>query len=113
MTKILDVMKAETVAAINAAKLSLIGSTRGESKDPETAAVTPYVKVEVEVAKGYGGYSRKRFTAKVSTDKILVADEALEREDYVVSFKNLSISYIDEKGNVYFRADDYSVKKEV
>ena len=54
--------------------------------------------------------SRCRFTVKIPSVPLKITEEQAENEEYSVSFKGLIISYIDSKGTVYFKADDYSVK---
>lgn len=97
---------------LNGKFLELLAISSGESTDPETGTVTPFVRLEVEVPRGNGDFSRCRFSVKVPNRKKLVSNTSLETDNFLVSFKCLEISYIDDRKNVYFRAEDYTIKKE-
>lgn len=108
----LEAMKKAVLRDLAKNPLLLLLVTLIEGKNKETGDITIYLRFDVEVPRGCGDISRCRFSVKVLGNKIPISEEALEQADYVVTFQNLDISYIDDSGNVYFKADDYSIKKE-
>lgn len=111
MKKIIEAMKSQTLDTINKASPHIISNTTGESKNSETGESIPYVKVEAEIPRGHGKFSLCRFDVKIPRGKILATEEELDACEFLVFFSNLEISYIDERGNVFFRADNYAIKK--
>lgn len=109
---IFNAMKEKVENALNNIKLDLLSLDEGESTNKETGEVSHFLRMEAEVPKGYDELSRCRFNVKILNGKRKISDEELDENDYSVIFEGLQISYIDNKGNVYFRADDYTVKKE-
>ena len=109
---IFGIMKQEAAAAINAARLELLGLEEKEKKN-EDGTVTKCVQVTCEVAKKSGVYSRCQFSVKIEGARMKLKPEQLDETDYIVIFDDLEISYIDTKGNVYFRASNYDVDAEV
>ena len=113
MKKMLDAMKDSAVKEINAAPLDLIGLEVGSTTDKDTGEVKHFVRVDVEVRKGSGHYSRCQFSVKIpDTSDLKVSAAELEEADYLVFFRDLEISFIDDHGNVYFRAAGYEVERE-
>lgn len=109
---ILDVMKLSTAKTLNGLQLDLISLEAGNTVDKETGERTDFVRVDVEVAKRNGLFSRCQFSVKIpDTTKLKVSVEELETSEYQAFFTDLSISYIDTKGNVYFKASSYDVEK--
>lgn len=109
--KILDVMKSNTVDALESLQHVLLSIEKGDSVNEKTGEVSNFVRCEAEVPRGYGAFSRCRFSVKIPDGKIKVEAEKLDEDDYSVIFSGLLVSYIDNNGNVYFRAEDYEVKK--
>ena len=110
---VLDAMKADLISIFEALFFLLLSITEGETVNKETGEVNRFVRLEVEVPRGYGALSRCRFTVKIPDGKPRVDIDDLDTNDYVVRFDGLNISYIDAKGTVYFRADDCEIKQEV
>ena len=108
---ILEAMKTYVETTLNDAMMDLISIGAETSVDKETGEVRKFVKAEVEAPKGYEALSRCRFTVKIENAELSLTEHQLEKADYTISFSNLKISYIDTKGNVYFKADSYEVNK--
>lgn len=106
---ILEAMKSHVTTTLEGALCTLISIGIDTSVDKETGEITKFVKAEAEVPKGFDAMSRCRFSVKIANSELAVTDKQLDEGDYTISFKGLSISYIDTKGNVYFRADSYEV----
>lgn len=104
---IYEAMKAYVETTLNAIPTDLIAIAAETSVDKETGEVANYVKAEAEVPKGYDALSRCRFTVKIMDAPLKVTETQLEDADYDITFSGLKISYIDTKGNVYFKADSY------
>ena len=66
-------------------------------------------RYEVEIPKGNGGFSKVRFSIKVLEEKLPIPPEILDDEDYQISFRDLKISFIDTRRNVYFKAEGYTI----
>ena len=111
MKRIIEAMKSQTLDTINRASPHIISNTAGETKNSETGEIVPHVKVEAEIPRGHGKYSLCRIAVKIPNGKILATEEELDSNDFLVSFTNLEITYIDDRGNVYFRADNYAIRK--
>lgn len=88
----------------------LISISSESSVDKETGEVTSFIRIEAEVQKGFDALSRCRYAVKILNAPLKVTEEQLENNYYVVTFKNLKITFIDSKGTVYFKADDYHVE---
>lgn len=112
MVSFLDAMKKQVIGTLANKYSDLLSQSVGQSVNKETGEVSDFLRVEFEVRKGNGELSRCRGTVKIPNGKMKITDEELNKNEYAVSFEGLEISFIDNKGNVYFRADDYTVKKE-
>lgn len=108
----LEVMKKMILRELNGVPLIVILVSIVESKNQETNAVTVSIRFDVEVPKGHDEASRCRFSVKVTGNKLPIAEEELDNNDFYVTFENLGITYIDAQGNVYFRADSFTLHKE-
>ncbi len=113
MVKIYDVMKKQTAALINELSLEVLAVEACETVNKENGEIIEFVRVDVEVAKGQGAFSRCQFSVKIpDTKKVKVKQEELLEAEYQVFFCDLEISFVDTKGNVYFRATSYDVERE-
>lgn len=88
----------------------LISISSETSVDKETGETSSFIRIEAEVQKGYDALARCRFSVKIPNAPLKITENQLSETDYVVTFKNLQISFIDSRNNVYFRAEDYAVK---
>lgn len=116
--KIVDLMKAEFVKNISSAELELIGgdlqeNRKRDAEGKETGDVERFVRIEVEVRKGNGSLSRLQISVKIPNGELKFKEEDLEKTEYLVFFEELEISFIDSKGNAYFRAKDYYVEEAI
>lgn len=109
---VLDAMKKNAVKVLENAELDLVSVLEGQKKNEETGEIVPFKRYEVEVEKGYEEFSRCRFTVKIENGKTIITEKNLEEDYYRISFKGLEVSYISDKGVVYFRASDATVEKE-
>lgn len=107
---ILAAMKTYVEGTLDNTPTDLISIGSKSSVDKETGEVINFIKAEVEVPKGYDALSRCRFTVKIMNSSLKVTETQIEDNDYHIVFNGLKISYIDAKGNVYFKADSYEVK---
>ena len=89
--KILDLMKTEFLKNLSLADLEL-----------------------VEGKEGNGALSRLQIPVKIPNGKLKFKSEEIENgtQSYLVYFKDLEISFIDSKGNAYFRAKDYEIEED-
>lgn len=109
---IYEQMKKNVEKELEGMALELLSLSEGKTEDKETGEIQRFVRCEAEVPKGAGAFARCRFTVKIPDGKLKLAEKELEEADFLVVFQGLSVSYIDTKGAVYFRAESYAVKKE-
>ena len=111
--KAIDALKSLLVAEITTSQPQLVSLSTG-SKDIKDESGLPtgehehFVKVEVEIPKKCGVLSKLRFEVKIVNGILKVTDSDILEKDYLVEFKNLEISYLDNR-NVYLRAFDYEL----
>lgn len=109
--KLSDAIKKIVSENVNALSLELIGLECAETTDSKTGEKKQFVRVDVEVSKGSGIFSRCQFCVKIpDTTRLKVSDEDLQNNNYQVFFTNLEVSYIDNFSNFYFRASNYDVE---
>ena len=108
---ILEAMKSFVTNTLEDVPNDLLAIASEQTTDKETGEIKNFIKCEAEVQKGFDALSKCRFTVKIPEGKLKVTETQLEESDYEISFQGLQISYIDSKGTVYFRADDYSIQK--
>lgn len=111
---ILEAMKRNTEYTLSGWSYELIGVSEGVNEDDEKK--TTFLRFEVEVGKDFPEklYRRLRFSVKViGVGSTKVTQEQLDENDsiYYIAFNNLTISYIDQHGTVYFRADAFEIKE--
>jgi len=111
--KIFEIIKKSVAEQISIVQTELIAIAEGQTTDRETGEINRFVKVSAEVAKRQGIFSRTQFDVKISDGRVKVDPAELENgeKEFEVFFKNLEISYIDSKGNVYFRAENYDIEE--
>lgn len=114
MKKIIDIMKAQTIAVFEGEQFELLAIGSGKTTDNDSGNETSFVRLEAEVPKNLKPYSRCRFTVKILNGVQKITQEEIDAGDtvFLVAFYDLDISYIDSKGNVYFRASNYEIEKE-
>ena len=111
MKRIFDVMKDEVSSKFEAQELDLLSVSDGTDTDKETGEITKYTRFEVEVPRGFSGYSRCRFTVKVPNMSSKVTNDDLAKKEYSIFFNGLLVSYISSRGDVYFRAEDFNIEE--
>lgn len=92
--------------------LDMIGISSGQDTNPENGDVTAYTRVDAEIPKGYDEFSRCQLSVKIPNSPMKITEDEICESDVSVTFSNLIISYINDRKNVYFRADDYDVRKD-
>lgn len=105
-------MKKIVAETLEGVELELLDVEEKQAVDRETGEISRFVSVAFMVPRGFDCFSRCQGTAKIPNGKIKLKSEDVDSEEMVVIFKGLEISYVDNIGNVYFRASDYDVKKE-
>lgn len=109
---ILDVMKRQVEQVFVQELFELLSISTGVSKDADERDV-PFVRLEVEVPRDLKPFGRCRFSVKVPNGVQKVTQEKIDESEeiFLVSFENLTVSYIDNKGTVYWKADAYDIEK--
>lgn len=111
MVTLIDAMKDMVVNALDEVSLKLLDVTAGESKD-ENGITIPFKRFEVEVPVGFEELSYCRFTVKIPESKVELTQKDIRKGVYTITFTGLEVSYISDKGSVYFRATDAKIVKE-
>ncbi|MCH5259539.1 MAG: hypothetical protein J1F18_07295 [Lachnospiraceae bacterium] len=106
-----DAMKKTVERTLEGVPLEIVSISNGESVNEETGEVSKFVRVEVEVPKGFDDLSKCRFQVKIPDGKLKVTETQLEEDEYIAKFSGLAITYVDNRGTVYFKSDDYNVAK--
>lgn len=106
-----DAMKKGVEKTLEGVPLELVSISEGESTNEQTGEISRFIRVEVEVPKGFDDLSKCRFQVKVPDGKLKVTEMQLDEDEYTAKFSGLAISYIDNRGTVYFKSDDYNVAK--
>lgn len=107
-----SVMIRSAEKALDGTPMELISIEEGQTVNKETGEVSKFVRADGEVPRGSGEYSKIQISVKIPDGKLLIKEEDMEKNDYIVIFHGLKISYIDNNKNVYFRADSYDIEKE-
>lgn len=107
-----DIMKRQIEETLEGKQLELLSLSEGETQDKENGQIQKFIRCEAEVPKGANPFARCRFSVKIPNGKLKLSEKELENDDFFVVFQGLSVSYIDSKGMVYFRAESYAVKRE-
>jgi len=89
----------------------LLDAEEGSKKDEKTGKITYYIRFDVEVPRGCGELSRCRTSVKILDKKLPAELKDLEDEESSVRFDGLAISYISDRGDVYFRAENFTITK--
>lgn len=71
------------------------------------------IRVEVEVLKGQGAFSRDRLTVKLPFHALGFDENFFDEDDYLIEFRDFTTTFIDwSSGNGYFSASGYVVSLE-
>ena len=107
---IYEAMKTTVLNAITQVDLEVVSVRSDErekkDKDGNGIEVEKFIKIGVEVPRGNGELSRKRFDVKIVDGVLNVTQSDVDEK-----FTNLSISYVDSgRQEVYFKADGYEME---
>ena len=71
------------------------------------------IRVEVEVLKGQGAFSRDRLTVKLPFHALGFDETFFDEDDYLIEFRDFTTTFVDwSSGNGYFSASGYVVSLE-
>lgn len=112
-----DIMTRSICRRIEEVETEVINVEAGETplKDAEgkdTGLVEHYIKLTVEIPKDVEELSRLRIAVKVPKGELKFNPEWIHSCGVHVRFSDLSISFIDGRKTVYFKATDYDVIEE-
>lgn len=113
--KLYDLLIAYVEHKLESVRYEIIGSekrrTDKRTTDPldgtERMVAEDSVRLEVEIPRGNGMFSRVRIKVKLLIDDFPISDTDLEEEIFTCIFRNLKITYIASTNDhtVYFKAD--------
>ena len=112
---IYEAMKTTVLNAITQVDLEVVSVRSDErekkDKDGNGIEVEKFIKIGVEVPRGNGELSRKRFDVKIVDGVLNVTQSDVDENVYMVKVTKLSISYVDSgRQEVYFKADGYEME---
>lgn len=87
---------------------SLVGIEKREKTDVKGSAKTG-TRCVVEIPRGFGAYSRKRFTVTVWGVVPPVAQDSLDENDFLVGFTDFTITFVDSTGEIYAGASALNI----
>ena len=71
------------------------------------------IRVEVEVLKGQGAFSRDRLTVKLPFHTLGFDANFFDDDDYLIEFRDFTTTFVDwASGNGYFSASGYVISHE-
>lgn len=109
MKTLLDAMKQTTLNDLKDIAFELFAIDHGEKKDPDGKNVETFTRLHLEIPRKNGIYSKFRFSCKIIPQlEDCFTPEELEN-GVLIKLHGLQITYIDARGNVYFKADSFEI----
>ena len=103
-----DAMCREFIQNFSGAKFTLV-SIEERVKNEDNGGKKMGTRCFVEIPRGFGIYSRKRFAVTVWDTVPPVTQDILDDADFTVTFDNLAVTFIDSNRELYFGASSLKV----
>lgn len=113
MKTILGGMKQLIEDVINNTVLELLDVEEKEDVNRETGEISKSISVYFEIPRGNDVFSKCQAKVKIPDGVMKIDRKELEKRDFWVKFENAVVSFINEKGVVFFKADDYEIEEDV
>lgn len=101
--KIYDAMVAELECALDGNTFDLLSIEQGVKKNDD-GTQEPFTRVEVEIPKGNGVFSRCRFSCKLPPTQLTISEDELENGVSVL-LSGIKVTYISAQKQIYTKAD--------
>ncbi len=105
--KLYDAMVVELECMLDGNKFDLLSVEQGAKKN-EDGSQEPFTRVELEIPKGSGTFSRCRFSCKLPPIQLKVSEEELEN-GVVVILSGLKVTFISSQKEIYTKADSIQI----
>ncbi len=105
--RLYDAMTSELECFLAGVKLELLSIEQGMKKD-EDGNQEPFTRVEVEIPRGSGAFSRCRFSCKLPPVKLNISEEEIESGISIVLL-GVKVTYVSAQKEIYTKADSIQV----
>lgn len=105
--KLYDVMVADVERRLYGNTVDLISHETGVKKN-EDGSQTPFTKVEVEIPKGNGAFSRCRFSCKLPPIQLQVSEEEID-DGVSVILSGVKVTFISSQKEIYTKAESIQI----
>ncbi len=107
MKKLYDAIIRELETTLSEIEMELLNVEAGEKKNKD-GSIETFTRLEVEIPKGNGNFSRCRFSCKIPLVQLPISEEELEN-GVSVKLNEVKITYISDKHDVYAKADSIQI----
>ena len=108
MSKFYDAMLGNVANMLGNVKFELLSIAETEKED-ENGKKEQFYRLELEVPRGFGSFSRTRFSCKVQKIKnINITEEELENGVFI-NLKGFQITFISSAKEVYTKAESFEI----
>ena len=101
--KLYDAMVAELEGLLDGNTFDLLSFEQGVKKN-EDGSQTPFTKVEVEIPKGNGAFSRCRFSCKLPPIQLQVSEEEID-DGVSATLVGVQVTFISSQKEIYTKAE--------
>ena len=101
--KLYDAMVAELEGLLDGNTFDLLSFEQGVKKN-EDGSQTPFTKVEVEIPKGNGAFSRCRLSCKLPPIQLQVSEEEID-DGVSVTLVGVQVTFISSQKEIYTKAE--------
>ncbi len=105
--KLYDAMVAELDSLLDGNTYDLLSFEQGVKKN-EDGSQTPFTKVEVEIPKGNGAFSRCRFSCKLPPIQLQVSEEEID-DGVSVILSGVKVTFISSQKEIYTKAESIQI----
>ena len=105
--KLYDAMVADVESRLDGNTFDLLSFEQGVKKN-EDGSQTPFTKVEVEIPKGNGAFSRCRFSCKLPPIQLQVSEEEID-DGVSVILSGVKVTFISSQKEIYTKAESIQI----
>lgn len=105
--RLFDIMSENLAEFLHKTPVDLLSVEQGVKKN-ENGSQEPFTRVEVEIPKGNGAFSRCRFSCKLPPTQFNVSEDEIE-SGVSVLLTGIKITYVSAQKEVYTKADDAQI----
>lgn len=105
--RLYDAMVAELENSLEGNAVDLLSIEQGVKKN-EDGSQEPFTRVELEIPKGNGMFSRCRFSCKLPPIQLKVSEEELENGISVI-LSGVKVTFISSQKEIYTKADSVQI----